>query len=224
MFLRGFRPARAVHRLHADAADEPRRELPREPRLRRPRRGRLGRARTCRRGGTSSSTPTAASSTRRAWRRSPTTTAAASSPAGSPTSARPSAATGCGSSTSRRAGSPPATPRLRRQLHRLRPAGAAARPLPAAGARSRSSARRGRSGTGRRGPRCRSAAPWSWWGCEPRLHIPGLGGLSQGPGFANLGASACSPTGCCSRCCSKSPLRRDLAQSDSLQDKSLSFE
>jgi mycobactin lysine-N-oxygenase len=25
-------------------------------------------------------------------------------------------------------------------------------------------------------------------GMEPRLHIPGLGGLSQGPGFANLGA------------------------------------
>jgi hypothetical protein len=23
---------------------------------------------------------------------------------------------------------------------------------------------------------------------SPRLHIPGLGGLSQGPGFANLGA------------------------------------
>ena len=25
-------------------------------------------------------------------------------------------------------------------------------------------------------------------GLSPRLHIPGLGGLSQGPGFANLGA------------------------------------
>ena len=25
-------------------------------------------------------------------------------------------------------------------------------------------------------------------GMEPRLHIPGLAGLSQGPGFANLGA------------------------------------
>ncbi len=25
-------------------------------------------------------------------------------------------------------------------------------------------------------------------GLEPRLHIPGLAGLSQGPGFANLGA------------------------------------
>ena len=23
---------------------------------------------------------------------------------------------------------------------------------------------------------------------DPRLHIPGLGGLSQGPGFANLGS------------------------------------
>jgi len=23
---------------------------------------------------------------------------------------------------------------------------------------------------------------------SPRLHIPGLGGLSQGPGFANLGS------------------------------------
>jgi mycobactin lysine-N-oxygenase len=25
-------------------------------------------------------------------------------------------------------------------------------------------------------------------GMDPRLHIPGLAGLSQGPGFANLGA------------------------------------
>ena len=25
-------------------------------------------------------------------------------------------------------------------------------------------------------------------GMEPRLHIPGLAGLSQGPGFANLGS------------------------------------
>ena len=78
--------------------------------------------------------------------------------------------------------------RLRRQLHRLRPAGAAARPLPGAGARARSRARSGRSGTGPPGPRCRSAAASSWRGCSRGCTSPASAGLSQGPGFANLGA------------------------------------
>ena len=99
-------PPLPLHDLHADAADEPRRELPREPRLLQPRRGRLERRSTRRRGATSSSTPTAASSTRRAWRRSPTTTAAASSPAASPTSPWRAAARESGSATSRTKASP----------------------------------------------------------------------------------------------------------------------
>ena len=174
---------RPLHRLHADAADEPRRELPREPRLLQPRRGRMGARSTCRRGATSSSTPTAASSTRRAWRRSPTTTAAASSPAGSPTSARAEAARGCGSSTSRRRASPAREHEyvvnctgfdLLAQLRDLFPA-----PLRARGREPG----RGRSGTGRAGTEVRIGRALELEGMEPRLHIPGLGGLSQGPGL-----------------------------------------
>ena len=98
------------------------------------------------------------------------------------------AARGSGSSTSRREGAGRQRARVRRQLHRLRPPGAAARPLPGRRCGSRSSARRGRSGSGRPGVEIRIGRALELEGMSPRLHIPGLGGLSQGPGFANLGA------------------------------------
>jgi len=61
-------------------------------------------------------------------------------------------------------------------------------------------------------------------GMEPRLHIPGLGGLSQGPGFANLGALGLLSNRVLQ------PLVREIAPEqgfgggDDLQYKSLSLE
>ena len=78
-------------------------------------------------------------------------------------------------------------PRLRDQLHRLRPAGAAARPLRRRAARGD----RARGGPGLGPPPAAELAldrALALDGMEPRLHIPGLAALSQGPGFANLGS------------------------------------
>ena len=52
----------------------------------------------------------------------------------------------------------------------------------------RSSAASGRSGTRRAGTEVPIGRALELRGMQPRLHIPGLAGLSQGPGFANLGA------------------------------------
>ena len=157
--------AGALHDLHADAAAEPRRELPREPRLLQPRRGRMGRARPGAPGATSSSTPTAASSTRRAWRRSPTTTRVrfvlgrvtdVDAAPGDRVRLEYAAPEGA---RRRRA-------RVRRQLHRLRPAGADAgavrRRRCARRSRPRSASRCGGPSAGRRR---RSGATWSCAGC-----------------------------------------------------------
>ena len=46
----------------------------------------------------------------------------------------------------------------------------------------------GRSGTASRRAELRFDRSLALDGLEPRLHIPGLAGLSQGPGFANLGS------------------------------------
>ncbi len=112
----------------------------------------------------------------------------ASSSAAPSTSAPPR--TGRGSTLESRppTGPSPSPPRLRRQLHRLRPPGAAARPLRRAGAGRGRAPGRARSGTARRGPKSRFGRSLALAGMEPRLHIPGLAGLSQGPGFANLGS------------------------------------
>ena len=78
--------------------------------------------------------------------------------------------------------------RLRDQLHRLRPAGAAAR---AAGVRRAGRGRApapARSGTGRPIASSRSGGSWSWRACSRDCISPGLASLSQGPGFANLGS------------------------------------
>jgi len=61
-------------------------------------------------------------------------------------------------------------------------------------------------------------------GMRPRLHIPGLGGLSQGPGFANLGAlGLLSNRVLQSLLAEKSP-ERGFGGAESLQYKSLTFE
>jgi len=58
---------------------------------------------------------------------------------------------------------------------------------------------------------------------HPRLHIPGLGGLSQGPGFANLGSLGLLANRVLQ------PLLQEIgllnaANSDKTQDKSLLFD
>jgi mycobactin lysine-N-oxygenase len=61
-------------------------------------------------------------------------------------------------------------------------------------------------------------------GMAPRLHIPGLGGLSQGPGFANLGALGLLANRVLQPLLLERGALRGLSSNDSLQDKSLSFE
>ena len=76
--------------------------------------------------------------------------------------------------------------RLPGQLHWLRPAGATARPLLPRAARGD----RAPGGAGVGAPPGAEVAigrALELEGMRPRLHIPGLGALSQGPGFANLG-------------------------------------
>jgi mycobactin lysine-N-oxygenase len=61
-------------------------------------------------------------------------------------------------------------------------------------------------------------------GMAPRLHIPGLGGLSQGPGFANLGALGLLSNRVLQPLLLEKRGARGLGKSDDLQYKSLSFE
>jgi mycobactin lysine-N-oxygenase len=61
-------------------------------------------------------------------------------------------------------------------------------------------------------------------GMQPRLHIPGLGGLSQGPGFANLGALGLLANRVLQPLVEEKSSRPGLGAGDDLQYKSLSFE
>jgi mycobactin lysine-N-oxygenase len=61
-------------------------------------------------------------------------------------------------------------------------------------------------------------------GVRPRLHIPGLGGLSQGPGFANLGALGLLSNRVLQPLLLEKSSTQGFDAEDSLQDKSLSFE
>ena len=61
-------------------------------------------------------------------------------------------------------------------------------------------------------------------GMTPRLHIPGLGGLSQGPGFANLGALGLLANRVLQPLLLERGALQGLSADDSLRDKSLSFE
>jgi mycobactin lysine-N-oxygenase len=61
-------------------------------------------------------------------------------------------------------------------------------------------------------------------GMQPRLHIPGLGGLSQGPGFANLGALGLLSNRVLQPLLQEKSSTQGLGRDDSLQYKSLSFE
>jgi mycobactin lysine-N-oxygenase len=61
-------------------------------------------------------------------------------------------------------------------------------------------------------------------GMEPRLHIPGLGGLSQGPGFANLGALGLLANRVLQPTLQEKASTQGFAAEDSMQYKSLSFE
>lgn len=61
-------------------------------------------------------------------------------------------------------------------------------------------------------------------GMQPRLHIPGLGGLSQGPGFANLGALGLLSNRVLQPLLVERSSTQGIDAEDSLQDKSLSFE
>jgi mycobactin lysine-N-oxygenase len=61
-------------------------------------------------------------------------------------------------------------------------------------------------------------------GVRPRLHIPGLGGLSQGPGFANLGALGLLSNRVLQPLLLEKASEQGFDAEDSLQDKSLSFE
>jgi hypothetical protein len=61
-------------------------------------------------------------------------------------------------------------------------------------------------------------------GMSPRLHIPGLGGLSQGPGFANLGALGLLSNRVLQPLLREKPSTQGFGAGDSLQYKSLSFE
>lgn len=59
---------------------------------------------------------------------------------------------------------------------------------------------------------------------RPRLHIPGLAGLSQGPGFANLGALGLLSNRVLQPLLQEKSLEQRLGESKSLQYKSLSLE
>lgn len=61
-------------------------------------------------------------------------------------------------------------------------------------------------------------------GMEPRLHIPGLGGLSQGPGFANLGALGLLSNRVLQPLLQEKSSTQGFGEADSMQYKSLSFE
>lgn len=61
-------------------------------------------------------------------------------------------------------------------------------------------------------------------GLRPRLHIPGLGGLSQGPGFANLGALGLLSNRVLAPLVREKSSMQGFAGGDSLQYKSLSLE
>jgi mycobactin lysine-N-oxygenase len=61
-------------------------------------------------------------------------------------------------------------------------------------------------------------------GMEPRLHIPGLAGLSQGPGFANLGALGLLSNRVLQPLVAEKAALQGLGDAQSLQYKSLSFE
>jgi mycobactin lysine-N-oxygenase len=61
-------------------------------------------------------------------------------------------------------------------------------------------------------------------GMEPRLHIPGLGGLSQGPGFANLGALGLVSNRVLEPLLREKSSTQGFGEGETLQYKSLSFE
>lgn len=61
-------------------------------------------------------------------------------------------------------------------------------------------------------------------GMEPRLHIPGLGGLSQGPGFANLGALGLLSNRVLQPLLQEKASTQGFGEGDPMQYKSLSFE
>jgi mycobactin lysine-N-oxygenase len=61
-------------------------------------------------------------------------------------------------------------------------------------------------------------------GMAPRLHIPGLAGLSQGPGFANLGALGLLSNRVLQSLLTAKAGSEGLGRGDGLQYKSLSFE
>ncbi len=61
-------------------------------------------------------------------------------------------------------------------------------------------------------------------GMEPRLHIPGLGGLSQGPGFANLGALGLLSNRVLQPLLREKAAEQGLGADARMQYKSLSFE
>lgn len=61
-------------------------------------------------------------------------------------------------------------------------------------------------------------------GMEPRLHIPGLGGLSQGPGFANLGALGLLANRVLQPLLQEKSSTQGFGEGEPLQYKSLSFE
>ncbi len=78
--------------------------------------------------------------------------------------------------------------RLRRQLHRLRPAGASCAPSSRRRCASEIERSCGPLWDQPAGSEVPIGRDLELKGMRPRLHIPGLAGLSQGPGFANLGA------------------------------------
>jgi mycobactin lysine-N-oxygenase len=61
-------------------------------------------------------------------------------------------------------------------------------------------------------------------GMEPRLHIPGLGGLSQGPGFANLGALGLLSNRVLQPLLREKPPAQGFGEGDDMQYKSLTLE
>ncbi|HET6998285.1 MAG TPA: SidA/IucD/PvdA family monooxygenase [Solirubrobacterales bacterium] len=61
-------------------------------------------------------------------------------------------------------------------------------------------------------------------GMQPRLHIPGLGGLSQGPGFANLGALGLVSNRVLQPLVEEKSSTQGFGDGDSMQYKSLTLE
>ena len=61
-------------------------------------------------------------------------------------------------------------------------------------------------------------------GMQPRLHIPGLAGLSQGPGFANLGALGLLSNRVLQPLVLEKAALQGLGDARNLQYKSLSLE